>query len=126
TYGPTDLYRLSGEASGGRVDKLFSWDYARGRREVAFQARAIGSAARERWVEVLLNGRPVGRQPVGADWAPIAVPLRGRLFHSAPNAVSVVYHYRRPESSGHEPIGRAGAPAPPAGLAGVGGGLRAG
>src|SRR5262249_41484972 len=119
SYGPADLYRLTGQAGRGRGDKLFWWDFARARREVASQARAIGSAAGERGVEVLLTGRPLGRQPIGADWVQIAVPLRGRLFHSAPNAVSVVYHYRRPEGSRPEPIGRTGAPAPPVHLAEV-------
>src|SRR5262249_31581328 len=55
----------------------------------------------------------------------IAMPLRGRLFHSAPNAVSIVYHYRRPETR-RESIGRTGAPAPPADLAVFSGGLRTG
>jgi hypothetical protein len=115
TYGPADLYRLTGDAAGPRVDKLFSWDYARTRREIAFQARSIGPAGAERWVEVRLNGRLVGRHDLGDGWTAVTLPLEGPLHHSAPNTVALVHRYRRPGPS-PGPIGLTGVPAPPVDL----------
>ena len=44
-YGPDDLYRLSGDMTGSFLEKYFSWDYARGKSTVEFEARAIGPGA---------------------------------------------------------------------------------
>src|SRR5262249_50930839 len=64
-YADDDLYRLSGDTTGAEVEKIFSWDYARTRTEIAFEVRPIGPDAGTRWIEVMLNGHLLGRQDVG-------------------------------------------------------------
>jgi hypothetical protein len=126
TFGAADLYRLSGEVSGGRVEKIFSWDYARGRGEIAFEARAVGPPADERWVEIELGGRSLGRRPITVEWTPITVPLVGHLSRSAPNTVTLLYRYRPPAAAARAPIGRTGVLAPPADLFVFSGGFTTG
>jgi Interleukin-like EMT inducer len=125
TFGEADLYRLSGDAAGTRVDKFFSWDYARARKELVFRARAVGPAAEERWLDVELNGRPMARRDIGPDWTTIALPLPPALNRSAPNVVTLLWRYRRPDVARREAIGRTGVVAP-VDLYVASGGLRAG
>jgi hypothetical protein len=111
-YGPDDLYRLSGEMKGEFLEKFFSWDYARGRHVVEFEARPLGPGARERWIDVSLNGRRLGEQSLGSGWTSLAFPLTGPRHHSAPNVVTVDFRYRDSDARAVRRIGRTGAVSP--------------
>jgi hypothetical protein len=110
-FGDDDLYRLTGDQSGTQVDKLFSWDYARSRTEVHFEVQPIGPMVGDRWVEVDLNDRPLGRQLVRDGPTAVAMALSQPLFHSAPNTVRIRWGYHDPDVS-RRPIGRTGSGAP--------------
>ena len=111
-FGTDDLYRLSGAMQGAQVDKLFSWDYARTRKEITFEARAIGPPAAARWIEVELNGRPLRSVDIGDDWQSVRVPLAGRLSHSAANVVTIRWRYEHPVGGESRVIGQTGVVAP--------------
>jgi hypothetical protein len=111
-YGSDDLYQLSGDATGGRIDKFFSWDYARTRRAIAFDVRPIGPRGRRHWVVVELNDRPLGRVEVGEAWTPVRLPLTRPLFHSAPNVLSIYWRYDRRAAGSPPLIGRTGVRSP--------------
>jgi len=124
-FGDDDLYRLTGDVTGGRIEKFFSWDYARTRREIAFEARPLGPEARRRWVEVELNGRFLGRADVGVGPTVVGMPLTGELYRSVPNVITITWRYESPEGRDGRPIGQTGVLLP-ADLHVVSGGLRAG
>jgi hypothetical protein len=124
-FGRDDVYRLTGEMKGWMLEKYFSWDYARGKTTVTFEARAFGSGADTSWIEMELNGQRLGRQTLGSGWMPITLPLVGRRFHSAPNVVAIHYHYRPTNIPDGRPIGRTGG-ASPADLTVVSGGKEVG
>jgi hypothetical protein len=111
-YGPDDLYRLSGDMRGAFLEKFFSWDYARDKTAVDFEVRAVGPGAGTRWIDVALNGRQVGRQDLGDGWTRVALPLAGPRNHSAPNVVTVDFHYRDSDARSTRSIGRTGVTAP--------------
>ncbi len=111
-YGPDDLYRLSGDMTGSVLEKYFSWDYARDKHTVDFEARAIGPGARDRWIDVDLNGRRLGRQALGSDWTRVSLPLAGPRHHSAPNVVTVDFQYRESDARATRRIGQTGATSP--------------
>ena len=111
-FGADDLYRLTGDVQGTEVTKLFSWDYARTRREISFEVRPLGSASRGRWVEVELNGRRLGRQDVDDGWTRVTLPLGAPLHQSAPNAVTIRWHYRSAANPAGRVIGRTGVRSP--------------
>jgi hypothetical protein len=92
-YGTDDLYRLTGDMTGAYFDKYFSWDYARDKRTVEFDARVSGPVEGDPWIDVDLNGHLLGRREIGADWTHVALPLAGPRHHSAPNVVSIDFHY---------------------------------
>ncbi|PYM54375.1 MAG: hypothetical protein DMD79_24705 [Candidatus Rokuibacteriota bacterium] len=112
SFGRDDLYELAADETGVQVDKLFSWDYARNRRELSFRVQPVGPPARERWVEVELNGRPLGRQEIGDAEVDVRMTLGQPLHHSAPNVVTIRWRYRDPGPRPRPPIGRTGRPAP--------------
>jgi hypothetical protein len=122
-YDDDDLYRLTGDMSGRMLEKYFSWDYARGKTTVEMQARSFGLGAGASWMDVALNGVSLGRRQLDSDWKMIAVPLVGRLAHSAPNVVTIKLEYRG--NDGSRPIGETGALSP-ADLFVVSGGADAG
>lgn len=124
-FGKDDLYQLTGDMRGTKIEKLFSWDYARTRHEISFEVRPLGPAARQRWIEVDLNGHPVGRQDIGDGQTTVVLPLVGPLYQSAPNAVTVVWRYRRSDDGTGRTIGRTGAVSP-ADLYVVSGGFESG
>jgi len=111
-YGPDDLYRLSGDMTGRFIEKYFSWDYARDKSTVDFEARAIGPGARARWIEIDLNGQRAGRQDVGSDWTHVTLPLAGPRNHSAPNVVAIDFHYRESDAHPMRAIGQTGTTSP--------------
>ena len=111
-YGPDDLYRLSGDMTGSFLEKYFSWDYARGKSTVEFEARASGPGAQARWIEIDLNGHRVWRQDVDSDWTHVALPLAGPRNHSAPNVVAVDFHYRDSDARSMRRIGQTGVTSP--------------
>ena len=111
-YGPDDLYRLSGDMTGSFLEKYFSWDYARDKSTVDFEARAVGPGARDRWIDVDLNGRRLGRQALGNEWARVRFPLAGPRHHSAPNVLAVDFHYRNSDARSRRRIGQTGAVSP--------------
>lgn len=112
TFGDDDLYRLVQDEAGTRIEKFFSWDYARTRREIAFRVRPLGPAARERWIEVDLNGRLLARHAVDDGWTSVEIPLPRDLYRSAPNTLTVRWRYREPEPAPRRPIGATGVVAP--------------
>src|SRR5262249_35159208 len=65
-----------------------------------------------RWVEVELNGRPLGRQEIGDAGADVRLALDQPLHHSAPNVVAIRWRYRDPAPGPRPPIGRTGAITP--------------
>jgi hypothetical protein len=111
-FGDDDLYRLSGDMTGAKVEKLFSWDYARTRKEIAFEVRPVGPVARARWVEVALNGRLLGRWDVDDGWNAVTLPLTGPLYHSAANVVTIRGRSQHPAGGDGSAIGRTGVVAP--------------
>jgi hypothetical protein len=111
-YGPDDLYRLSGDMTGPFLEKYFSWDYARGKTTVDFEARAIGPGAGDRWIDIDLNGQRLGRQALGSDWARVTLPLAGPRNHSAPNVVAIAFHYRESDARSMRRIGQTGTTSP--------------
>src|SRR5262249_40828716 len=111
-YGPDDLYRLTGEMHGWTLEKYFSWDYARGKSTVAFEARPYGPLPPDRWVDVDLNGNRLGRRTLGPGWSPVTLPLSGRRHHSAPNVVTMHFHYHGTDPAPGRPIGRTAAASP--------------
>ena len=111
-YGPDDLYRLSGDMTGPFLEKYFSWDYARGKTTVEFEARAIGPSVQQRWIDIELNGQRLGRQELGSDWTRITLPLAGPRNHSAPNVVAIDFHYRESDARPMRRIGQTEATVP--------------
>ena len=111
-FGDDDLYRLSGEGSGTTVERLFSWDYARGRTAVDFRARPVGPDVPDRWLETALNGQLLDRRPLVEGWNDVRVPLAGPRHHSAPNVVTIRWRYRRPAHDERRRIGTTGVVAP--------------
>lgn len=101
-FGDDDLYELTGDMVGAKIEKFFSWDYARKRQEISFRVRPVGPADRERWIEVDLNGHPLDRREIGEGWTTVAIPSRIPLYQSAPNTVTIRWRYRQPG----QPIGR--------------------
>jgi len=108
SFGNDDLYRLTGDHAGAKIEKFFSWDYARWKKEIVFRVRPIGPRARERWIETDLNGRPLGRQAIEEGWSTVVLPLSSPLFRSAPNTFSIRWRYRREDERPRPPIGRTG------------------
>jgi hypothetical protein len=111
-YGQDDLYRLSGDMAGTTFDKYFSWDYARNKNIVEFDARASDPNARKPWIDIDLNGHSLGRQEIGTAWKHISLPLSGPRNHSAPNVVSIDFHYSAGEAVVPRGIGRTGVISP--------------
>jgi Interleukin-like EMT inducer len=111
-FGHDDLYQLIGDVEGAKIEKIFSWDYAWGRREIAFQVRSVGPAERERWIEVDLNGRRLGRQDVGDRWASVVMPIARPLHYSAPNVVTIRLRYQQGREGPARPIGTTGVLSP--------------
>jgi hypothetical protein len=112
-YGPDDLYRLSGDMTGTSFDKYFSWDYARNKGTVEFDARVSGPVEGDPWIDVGLNGHPLGRREIGAGWTHVALPLAGPRHHSAPNVVSIDFHYSGSAApAARRRIGRTGVVSP--------------
>jgi len=111
-YGSDDLYRLSGDMAGVTFDKYFSWDYGRGKSVVAFDARANDPDAGNPWIDVDLNQHPLGQMELGTEWKHIALPLSGPRNHSAPNVVSIDFHYQTSGAAAARPIGRTGVTSP--------------
>jgi Interleukin-like EMT inducer len=93
-YSHDDLYQLNGDMVGASVDKYFSWDYARGKQTVEFDARVRGPVSGDPWIDVDLNGQRLGQRGIGPGWTHITLPLDGPRHHSAPNVVSIDFHYR--------------------------------
>jgi interleukin-like EMT inducer protein len=92
-YAHDDLYWLSGDMTGASFDKYFSWDYARDKHTVEFDARVSGPVQGDPWIDVDLNGHLLGRREIGAGWTHVTLPLEGPRHHSAPNVVSIDLHY---------------------------------
>lgn len=112
-FGHDDLYRLTGEVAGAKIEKIFSWDYARGRRELAFQVRPRRPGAGPRWLEVQLNGRTFDRRDLpSGEWTTVVAPLGPRLRHSAPNVVTLWWRYQPIAEGLPRSIGRTGADSP--------------
>jgi hypothetical protein len=111
-YGPDDLYRLTGDMTGSFLEKYFSWDYARDKTTVDFEVRAVGRDAQARWIDIDLNGQRLGRQELGRDWTRITLPLTGPRHHSAPNALTIHFHYRDRDAPSRRRIGQTGATSP--------------
>ena len=111
-YGPDDLYRLSGDMTGPFLEKYFSWDYARGKTTVDFEVRAVGPGAQDRWIDVDLNGRRLGRQALGSEWTRVTLPLAGPRHYSAPNIVTVDLRYRDSDARSTRRIGRTSVTSP--------------
>jgi interleukin-like EMT inducer protein len=111
-YGRDDLYRLTGDMRGAHLEKFFSWDYARDKHSVDFEARAVGPGAEARWIDVALNGRQAGRQDVRSDWIHVTLPLAGPRNRSAPNVTTVDFHYRGSDANGARRIGKTGVASP--------------
>ena len=111
-YGRDDLYRLSGDMAGPPIEKFFSWDYARDKTTVDFEVRAIGPGAQARWIDIGLNGHGVARQELGGEWARVTLPLAGPRRYSAPNVVSMDFHYRDSDARSSRRIGRTGVTSP--------------
>jgi hypothetical protein len=111
-YGHDDLYRLSGDMAGPLVEKFFSWDYARDKTTVDFEVRAIGPGAQARWIDIDLNGHRMARQELGGEWARVTLPLAGPRRYSAPNVVSMDFHYRDSDARSSRRIGRTGVTSP--------------
>lgn len=111
-YGRDDLYRLSGDLAGPSLEKLFSWDYARDKHAVEFEARATGPGAARRWIDMALNGHPIGRIELDDGWTHVALPLAGPRHRSAPNAISIDLHYRDSDARSRRDIGETGVTSP--------------
>jgi hypothetical protein len=111
-YGPDDLYRLTGDMRGVYLEKFFSWDYARDKRTVDFEVHAVGPGAEARWIDVALNGRRVGQPHLGSDWMHVTLPLGRSRNRSAPNAITVDFHYRGSDPPGARQIGKTGVTSP--------------
>ena len=111
-YGPDDLYRLSGAMTGVSFDKYFSWDFARNKNTVEFDARVSGPVARDPWIDIEMNGHPLGRKEIGTDWTRISLPLSGPRNHSAPNVVSIDFHYTSSDAAASRRIGWTGVISP--------------
>jgi hypothetical protein len=109
-YGDDDLYRLTGDMRGRVLAKYFSRDYARAKTRMTMEVRAFGPGAPRQWVDLDLNGQPLGQQELGSGWTSVSLPLSVRRFHSVPNVVTLRFRYEGRDVA--RPIGKTGAVSP--------------
>ncbi len=113
-YGSDNLYRLDLDERGGRIEKLFSYDYLRTRRHARFRFRPIGPEAPARqWIEVAFNGRPLQSLEMDAGWSEVTLSLLPPFRVADANRLTLTHHYRRPRSpSPRYQIGQTGVESP--------------
>jgi hypothetical protein len=99
TFDEVDLYELvPGPERGLEVARLVSHDLLARRPVLEATLRPLQSLpGTHPWVEVRVNGRPVGRVALGPRApTPVRVPLTPPFHRAAPNEIRLVFGYDRP------------------------------
>jgi hypothetical protein len=114
-YGDDDLYAVvSLPESAWRVERLVSHGFLRSHPLLEVGLRSLTAyPERRQFVDVRLNDRLLERIPLAGSVA-ARVPIRGALFHAAPNTISLEYGYAiRPGMAGERyQVGRTSASSP--------------